>query len=229
MKSAFNSLFCLLLLVVASFAEENDISETTAASINAGPSPFTTAGPTFKPTTPPHGAMHSTTATHSSQTPAETASTKTMESSKPKPVSNLARGGRPTKRTRSVKEGNQNVMSALHRGSAEEINAAMDAVGAAAASDKGVSHTAMAASVMSGNLNALKTVHEKTSASVDAVGVSGNSALMWAAMRGQTEAVEYLLAQGADKTIVNKEGKNAERLALEKGHRALATFIRQYK
>lgn len=119
-------------------------------------------------------------------------------------------------------------MNAINRGDPDEIAATINTLGAAVAEDSGFGRTAMATSVFSGNLAALKIVREKTATPLDSVGATGNSALMWAAYWGQTDVVNYLLGEGADKSIVNKEGKTAEKLALEGGFQALATIIREY-
>ena len=44
-------------------------------------------------------------------------------------------------------------------------------------------------------------------AEVDALDIGYNTALHWAAMRGNVEIVNLLLQNGADKTIKNKQGR----------------------
>ena len=64
--------------------------------------------------------------------------------------------------------------------------------------------------------------------SVNAQSSNGNTPLMWAALWGQMSSVEYLLGQGADKTIVNNANKNAEQIARAAGYSAVANYIRNY-
>ena len=51
---------------------------------------------------------------------------------------------------------------------------------------------------------------------------------MWAAYWGQYDVVEYLLESGADKTLTNKAGKTAEKLAAERGNRLSMVLIRNW-
>lgn len=87
----------------------------------------------------------------------------------------------------------------------------------------------MVSAVKSGNVETVKLLLYRTKLPINSVGAQGNTALMWAAQWGKTEVVDYLLSEGADRTVKNKAGKSADRLAFEAGHRALSATIREYK
>ena len=63
---------------------------------------------------------------------------------------------------------------------------------------------------------------------VNAQSTNGNTPLMWAAQWGQLNSVQYLLSQGADKTIVNKANLNAEQIARAAGFPVVSNYIRNY-
>lgn len=98
-----------------------------------------------------------------------------------------------------------------------------------AAADKGLSLTAMVSAVRSGNVETVKLLLYRTKLPINAAGATGNTALMWAALWGKDEIVQYLLSEGADRSLKNKAGKTADRLALEGGHRTLSSKIREFK
>jgi uncharacterized protein len=65
---------------------------------------------------------------------------------------------------------------------------------------------------------------------VNAASAQGHdTALMLAAGRGYKEIVEMLLHAGADKTIENKNGRTAEKIAQLNRHPGLANYIRDYQ
>lgn len=118
------------------------------------------------------------------------------------------------------------MVNAVNSGDLSIIEQSINILGAEAASDKGFGPTAVATTVFSGNVDAVKLVHDKLAVDINAVGSVGNTPLMWAALWGQDSVVSYLLSAGADKTIKNKEGKTAEMLAREGGHRSTVRLIR---
>lgn len=74
-----------------------------------------------------------------------------------------------------------------------------------------------------------KLQYSKLGVPIDQVGGVGNSALMWAAMWGQTDICSYLLENGANADLTSKKGKKPSKLAQEAGYRTLATLIRSYE
>lgn len=64
-------------------------------------------------------------------------------------------------------------------------------------------------------------------ANVNARQQGGETALMGAAQNGDEELVAYLLTQGADPNLMTDDGRNAADVALEAGHTALASILRE--
>ncbi|MBV7454498.1 ankyrin repeat domain-containing protein [Acidovorax sp. sif1233] len=62
-------------------------------------------------------------------------------------------------------------------------------------------------------------------APIDARGSAGRTALMLAAIHGQATAVQKLLALGANRTLVDREGLNAAQQARQRGHARIADLI----
>lgn len=62
-------------------------------------------------------------------------------------------------------------------------------------------------------------------APIDARDNAGRTALMLAAMSGQTTAVQKLLALGANPALVDREGLNAAQHARRLGHTRIADLI----
>ena len=58
-------------------------------------------------------------------------------------------------------------------------------------------------------MHTVKFLVEKGKADVNAIDMGDNSALHWASMRGHVEIVKFLMDQGADKTLRNKQDKMA--------------------
>lgn len=58
---------------------------------------------------------------------------------------------------------------------------------------------------------------------------SGYTPLHWAAIRGNAEMADYLLAHGADPAIQDKHGNRAFTLADKKGFKSIAENIRSYE
>ena len=65
--------------------------------------------------------------------------------------------------------------------------------------------TPLARAANNGHYQTCKFLIEQ-GAEVDALDIGDNTALHWAAMRGNVEIVNLLLQNGADKTIKNKQG-----------------------
>ena len=63
-------------------------------------------------------------------------------------------------------------------------------------------------------------------ADVDLRGVSGSTALMAAAFRGNEEIVEALVEGGADPTRKNREKETAQQIAQRKEHWAVAKYLK---
>ena len=57
---------------------------------------------------------------------------------------------------------------------------------------------------------------------------AGNSALILAAVEGQLEEVEALLAAGANVKTRNKSGKSALSIATEKGYAEIAQLLKKH-
>jgi len=87
----------------------------------------------------------------------------------------------------------------------------------------------MVSAIKSGNLETVKLLLYRTKLPINSSGATGHTALMWAAQWGKAGIVDYLLAEGADRSITNKAGKTADRLAFEHGHRSLSAAIREFK
>ena len=81
-------------------------------------------------------------------------------------------------------------------------------------------------SAMKGNLDSLQLLLSRGKVDINAVGQTGNTLLCWAAMSGKLDVVKYLLTQGADTTLRNKNGMSALDLAYAGGHFDLATALR---
>lgn len=62
-------------------------------------------------------------------------------------------------------------------------------------------------------------------ADANAVQEAGYTALMAAAMHGQSELVELLLAHGADRTMTSEDGRSAADFAREGGHQAVVDLL----
>jgi len=62
-------------------------------------------------------------------------------------------------------------------------------------------------------------------APIDARDGTGRTALMLAAIHGQTTAVQKLLALGANRALVDREGLNAAQQARQRGHTRIADLI----
>jgi len=89
-------------------------------------------------------------------------------------------------------------------------------------------YTSLATSIFNGHVNVAEVLLTKTSLPVDFQGVTGNSALMFAAQWGQLEAVDYLLKAAADVALTNASGDTALSLAMKGGHREVAELLRSY-
>jgi uncharacterized protein len=65
----------------------------------------------------------------------------------------------------------------------------------------------------SGMMAAVRYLVEDLGADVNAVDHEGNTAMHNAAARGDIEMIQYLVAKGADPTVINREGKSTADLA----------------
>jgi ankyrin repeat protein len=89
-------------------------------------------------------------------------------------------------------------------------------------------YTASVTSISTGNLNMLDVILSKTGSSIDITGRHGNNLLIFAAMWGQFDVVQYLLQRGADVSIVNEFGETAYSLAKQNGHHSVAVLLRSF-
>lgn len=65
----------------------------------------------------------------------------------------------------------------------------------------------------------------KTDVSIDSTGRTGNTLLMFAAMWGKYDIVDYLLKKGADINARNSGGDTALSLARKNGYRNVAALL----
>lgn len=89
-------------------------------------------------------------------------------------------------------------------------------------------YASLATSIFNGHVNVAEVLLTKTTLPVNFQGITGNTALMFAAQWGQLEAVQYLLNAAADVTLVNASGDTALSLAMKGGHREIAVLLRAY-
>jgi ankyrin repeat protein len=72
------------------------------------------------------------------------------------------------------------------------------------------------------------TIVVKGKIAVDEQGRTGNTALMFAAMRGNIKSVKSLLDIGANRYLENGDGDTALTLAMKGGYRDVAHMLRTY-
>jgi len=89
-------------------------------------------------------------------------------------------------------------------------------------------YTSMVAAIFSGNQGIADVILQKTDLAVNSQGVTGNSALMFAAKWGQYDLAEYLLQNAADVTLTNTDGDTALSLAMKGGHRTIVNLLRDF-
>jgi len=80
-----------------------------------------------------------------------------------------------------------------------------------------------------GHADAARLLIERGAAVNARHAMSGNTALMEAALGGSDEIVRLLIDKGADRSIKNHSGKDAATLAADAGHASAAALIRDYR
>jgi ankyrin repeat protein len=85
--------------------------------------------------------------------------------------------------------------------------------------------SALMCSSSHGHLDALKSLLKSSKLQIDMESRFGQTALMKAAQAGKLESIKILIANGADATIRNKQGKGALEIAQEKEHSRVVEFL----
>ncbi len=88
-----------------------------------------------------------------------------------------------------------------------------------------VAYTALVAAVLGGHEALAQVVLTRTGMPLDTQGATGNTALMFAALWGQTSIAQALLEAGASVEVVNSDGLTALQLARNNGHRDITSLL----
>ena len=104
----------------------------------------------------------------------------------------------------------------------------LNSVSPADAVSSGLAFTSLASSIYNDHDSLSKVIVSKTGINLNSQGVTGNTALMFAALWGATNNAQYLLESGADVTLKNNKGETALSIALKAGNRDIALMLRSY-
>jgi len=107
----------------------------------------------------------------------------------------------------------QDIVQASFQGSVSVLSKMIDTQGVQALTQNNLGYTATTTSIFSGNAGAVKLLITKGQVPVNAVGVIGNTPLMWAAYWDKSEIAAVLIANGADVNIQNTKGETALSIA----------------
>ena len=104
----------------------------------------------------------------------------------------------------------------------------LNELGLEASTNNNLAYTSAVTAVFGGNSALTDVLVSRTSLNLNAVGVTGNTLLMWASLWGQYNVARSLLQQGADYSVVNNDGLTALQLAANSGHVSVVQLLRGF-
>lgn len=122
----------------------------------------------------------------------------------------------------------KDIISAVKSGSLAAVEQVINALGPDNMVQSNYAYTSLIFSIFNNHDEVANTIIKRTKLSIDAQGRLGNTALHWAAYVGNVISSRNLLIQGADFTILNKDGETPLILANKKGHRNVAEILREF-
>lgn len=120
------------------------------------------------------------------------------------------------------------LLTATLSGSISAVEKVINEQGLAEATKNNQAYSSLVSAIYHGRASQAEVILSKTEIDINAAGITGNTALMFASMWGQQDSVQFLLDAGADSQLTNNDGDNAVALALKGGHRSVVRLLRDY-